>query len=264
MFYCNYRYTRVFKPRKEEGELLLRIFGNDIQVALFDKDGTLIDFPSIWIPWLQDIYNYLRMNLPNCFSLNDLRKAFGVSELYETVDPEGPLAIANLEESKTIVAHLLYQSGIPWYTAVHQAYESITNANQKQNHSNYIKPIPGIKELLTKFKKEHVRLGVLTADETGKAWNHLRRVKIADYFDFVIGSDQVKNGKPYPDMVYLAVERYRFELSKTIVIGDTNADMQLGKNAGVKLTVGITTNPAYQSGHLEDADYIIQSFDELF
>lgn len=239
------------------------ILGKEINTILFDKDGTLIDFPSIWLPWIDDIFNYLVNAVPNCpLSRIELMTAFGAGEKGDFVDPKGPLAIASIEESKAIIAYKLYENGVPWDSGVFYASESVKSANEKEK-STSIRPIDGIKEFLEDVKANNVRLGVLTADDTERAWEHLKEVKLADYFEFIIGSDQVTNGKPFPDMAYLAKDRYGISLSGTMLIGDTNADMQLGKNAGVNVTVGIVTYADNNINHLKDADITIKSYKEL-
>ncbi|NSL51034.1 HAD family hydrolase [Calidifontibacillus erzurumensis] len=241
----------------------MNFLGREINTVLFDKDGTILDFPSIWIPWVDDLSEYIRSNLPECsLTKKELRKVFGAGEEDNSIDPKSPLAIANMEESKIILAYKIYENGLPWDLAVFHANESVNYANERQNSSISIKLIDGIKELLEKFKENNVKLGVLTADDTEKAKCHLKKVGVENYFDFVIGSDQVLNGKPYPDLVYLASDRFGFSLSETMLIGDTNADIQLGKNAGINFTVGIVSY-AKNTDHLIDADLIIHSYKEL-
>lgn len=242
---------------------MMKLFGENIQTIFFDKDGTLIDFSSIWIPWAKDIYRYLLSKGADCnLCYEQLMAALGVGEA-EQVDLKGPLAIGTMVESQYIVACKLYEGGMPWNVAIIHAKESIEYANKLQNDSASIQPIDGIDECLATLKQHDISLGVLTADDTDKAWHHLKKIGVAHYFDFVIGSDQVANGKPYPDMAMLAKERYGVTLSEAMMIGDTNADMQLGKNARMKLSVGIVPS-SQEDAHLEDADYIIRHYKQLF
>ncbi|MGG1658015.1 HAD family hydrolase [Brevibacillus sp. NRS-1366] len=241
----------------------MQIFGQDIQTVLFDKDGTLIDLPSIWIPWAHDIHKHLAEVVPGCqFDLGEFGVALGIRGEDE-VDPKSPLAIASLDEMQAVIAFLLYGQGVPWDSAMIFARESIQYADEKQNNSAAIRPIAGIHELLIELKEKKLVLGVVTADDTEKAWVQLEKVELAKYFDFVIGSDQVQNGKPYPDMAYLARDRHGITLCNTVIVGDTNADMQMGKSAGVKATIGIVLNPQNEITHLADADLIIKSYSEL-
>lgn len=244
---------------------MIKLLGENIEAVLFDKDGTIIDFSSIWIPWAKDIYEYLLSTIPNCnLRYEQLMKALGAGEVDEQADPRGPLAIGTMLESQHIVAFKLYEGGMPWNVAVIHAKDSVDYANEKQNHSAFIQAISGIDECLATLKENKLMLGVLTADDTEKAWHHLKKVGLENYFDFVIGSDQVANGKPYPDMALLAKERYGINLSEAMMIGDTNADMQLGKNAGMKMSVGIVSSSSKEAAHLEDADRIIYHYQQLF
>ncbi|WP_235694736.1 HAD family hydrolase [Brevibacillus agri] len=239
------------------------VFGEDIQTFLFDKDGTLIDLPSIWIPWAYDIHRHLAEVMPNCpFSLAEFGDAVGIWGEDE-VDPKSPLAIASLGEMQAVIAFLLYEKGVAWDSAVLFARDSIQYADEKQNSSAAIRPVHGVRELLTELKKAERVLGVVTADDTEKARVQLERVGLAEYFDFVIGSDQVQNGKPYPDMAYLARDRHGIALGQTVIVGDTNADMQLGKSAGLKATIGIAANSRNETAHLAEADLIVTSYSEL-
>lgn len=235
---------------------------SEIEAVLFDKDGTLIDFPTIWIPWVEDIYNHLHSSLPDChLSLVQLKKAFGVHE--GNIDPNSPLTVAGSEESITIIAFLLYELGIPWEQAVTFATAAVTIANSNQNNSPYLQPVRGIERLLIELKEAGVTMGVLTSDDTDKAEKQLEKLGLASYFQFVIGSDQVKQGKPFPDMAYLARDRYGIHLANAMMVGDTGADIELGKRAGVKSTVGIITYAKGETEHLKEADQLIEHYDEL-
>lgn len=241
----------------------MNIIDDKVKSVLFDKDGTLIDFPSIWVPWLKNIFEYISIELGLKLSYAELKEAFGVSSEYK-VDPSGPLAISSLEESNTIISYILYRKGIPWDKAVVYARNGIQFANEKQDRSPSLKSIEGVEEALKLLKNKNINLGVLTADDTERAKIHLKRAGLLQYFDFVIGSDKVKNGKPNPDMAYLARDCFGIQLDETIVIGDTNADMLLGKSAGVKGTVGIVTGSEGTADHLQDGDNIIYHYHELF
>jgi len=241
---------------------MVRILGERIQTVLFDKDGTLIDLPSIWLPWLYDIEAYLAQSkAAGKLGREELERAFGVQGEPPRIEPTGPLAMASIEESKTIVAYLLYRLGIAWDAAVLLAAESVGYANKRQTRSNTVRPVAGVKEFLQTLRAYGVKLGVLTADDTHKARQHLEVCGLLKYFDFVIGGDQVQNGKPHPDMAFLARDRYGIDLEETIYIGDTNADMELGKRAGVKASIGLVTQG--DAAVLRQADYIIHRYDQL-
>jgi len=242
----------------------MKLLANGVETILFDKDGTLIDFPSIWLPWIEDIENHLMHKLSDYpLSPGELKRAFGFLEQKDSIDPKGPLAIASIEESITVIAFLLYQNGVPWDSAVTYARESADFADEIQNHSLALRPVEGIIELLDSLSEKGITLGVLTADNTDKAKEQLKELKLDEYFQFIIGSDLVERGKPFPDLAYVARDKYGVNLKEAIMIGDTNADIQLGKRAGVKMTIGIASYTKNETNHLNEADWIIQNYAEL-
>ncbi|ARJ39609.1 HAD family hydrolase [Sporosarcina sp. P21c] len=237
----------------------------DIQsTILFDKDGTLIDLPSVWLPWIEDVDQYLSNSISNYpYQAEGIKHLIGINKQDGTIDPKGPLAIGSVEESVSIIAFLLYTKGMSWDSALLYARDSVDYANERQNHSPFLQLVEGIEELLIQLTDKGYNLGVLTADDTDKANEQLDRLNILKYFNFVIGSDLVERSKPFPDLAYAARDRYGVKLENSVMIGDTNADIQLGKSAGVKFTIGIVSYTGSDVTHLREADLLIHNYSEL-
>lgn len=243
----------------------MKILLEDVQTVLFDKDGTLVDLPSIWLPWVEDIGKKLKLSMVEYpYRVGEIEQLLGASRLDGKIDPKSPLAIGSVEESITIIAFLLYQKGIPWDSALLYARDSVEYADEQQNQSASLQLVVGIEELLIQLLSRGISLGVLTADNTDKANEQLNRLNISKYFDFVIGSDLVERSKPFPDLAYAARDHYGVRLENSIMIGDTNADIQLGKRADVKLTIGIASYTGSEIMHLSEADLVIHNYYELF
>jgi phosphoglycolate phosphatase len=103
--------------------------------------------------------------------------------------------------------------------------------------------LPGAEELLRRLKAS----GGLTAIVTSK--NHYRisdvldKYGITDLIDHIIGFEDVKNPKPAPDGIILAMDALRATRDETIYIGDTVIDAQTAHSAGVDfaaVTTGTT------------------------
>ncbi|HWI48432.1 MAG TPA: HAD family phosphatase [Rummeliibacillus sp.] len=234
----------------------------NIECVCFDKDGTLIECTALWIKWAKDLHTYISSYLSFPFlSCIDFLTAIGVSEDGKRIDPKSPLAIGSIKEAEIITAWQLYEMDVPWNDAIVISSKAIQYANQLQNQSELIQPIAGVRETLEFLRNRGIQLGVLTADDTEKAKKHLHAVGLNKYFSFILGSDLVDQGKPFPDIAYLASEKWCFQLEKTIMIGDSNGDMQLGKNAGMALSIGILPNDEVDKSYLPDADVIIDHYD---
>lgn len=67
-------------------------------------------------------------------------------------------------------------------------------------------------------------------------------------------------------MALLACRELGLPPSEAVVIGDSNADMQMGKRAGAVMTIGVAEEygeDAQEASYLRDADVIIAGYGEL-
>ena len=235
-----------------------------VEWVIFDKDGTIIDLDSIWIPWAKNFYLNLTENsdFEVAFSLQHFLTTIGVTADGTTIDPTSPLAVGSIQEAETIMAYLLYQQqGIAWSEGVMLARAASSLATAQQE-SITVQELPGIRQLLISLKEHSIRLGVVTADSTARAELHLKQLGLWSLFEFVLGSDQVTSSKPFPDLAHLAQERYQVSLEQTVMIGDSNADMLFAKNAGMLYSIGIIPQDVYPKDYLPDAMKIIEVYDE--
>ncbi|MCL1694534.1 HAD family hydrolase [Lysinibacillus sp. BPa_S21] len=236
---------------------------NQVEWIIFDKDGTIIEMDSLWISWAKNVYLNLTENsdFEIKFTLQEFLKSIGVNNNGTSIDPTSPLAIGSIQEAETIVAYLLYQQNIAWSKGVTLARAATSLANTQQEHV-IVKEIPGIRQLLMAIKDNGIKMGVITADLTARAEAHLRQLDILSLFEFVIGSDQATHSKPSPDLANVAKEKYHIPLERTVMIGDSNADMLFAKNAGMQFSIGIIPKEIFPKDYLPDATKIIESYDE--
>ncbi|ANS75422.1 haloacid dehalogenase [Paenibacillus yonginensis] len=234
---------------------------------LFDKDGTLLDFLSLWGAWALEVTGLLvkRMEDAGAELLADPLKLLGLTLDDEGrvagYDPTGPVAMATEEQTVGVLTWQLYTAGVPWNDALRQVRELLAEAMQKVRNERNAKPMPGLKEFLECCRRLGVPLGVVTADQTSEALEHLRWMKLINYFGTVIGTDRVAQGKPAPDMVYLACSELGLLPEEVLVIGDSNGDMQMAKASGAAGAIGFS--PGGEAGYLLDADVVIRSYDVI-
>jgi phosphonatase-like hydrolase len=61
-------------------------------------------------------------------------------------------------------------------------------------------------------------------------------------FDYLIGSDEVKNGRPDPAMIHQLMEFAGVTDAQEVAkVGDTEVDIREGQNAGCKYVIAVTT-----------------------
>ena len=119
----------------------------------------------------------------------------------------------------------------------------------------------GIIPVLQNLHQNGVKLTVATGKDGYRARDLLDVLNIAQYIDMVTGSDEVQHAKPAPDMLLLQMKTLGVNADETIMVGDSHADVEAGKGAGVT-TVGVS----WGYGSREDlsmADIIIDHPSQL-
>ncbi|NQX48256.1 HAD family hydrolase [Paenibacillus tritici] len=236
---------------------------------LFDKDGTLLDLLGTWGHWanlmLEGLSSQLTLIGSSSGSGADLAKVLGTvhdsAGKVTGYDPAGPLSMATAEETIGILAWQLYAAGVPWNEAVTRVNAVSKEAMSELRRRQAALPMPGLQDFLEQCKAASLKLGVVTSDNMGTTREHLEWLGISGYFGSVVTRDRVKYGKPAPEMAETACRELGLLPGETVIIGDSNADMQLGAGAGLRLAIGIS--PDGSSGHLLDADIVISGYEQL-
>ncbi|PZF71857.1 HAD family hydrolase [Taibaiella soli] len=85
------------------------------------------------------------------------------------------------------------------------------------------------------------------------------------HYDSSITSDEVANGRPFPDMILRAMDLLQIDSADEVAkVGDTHSDLQEGNAAGCRYVIGITTG-AYSESELnkEKHTHLVKTLDEI-
>jgi phosphonatase-like hydrolase len=128
-------------------------------------------------------------------------------------------------------------------------------------------PLPFAEEIFQQLKDKGIKIALNTGFTHAIAETILKRLHWNENknIDFVISSDEVPQGRPYPYMIHTIMDTLQVkDASKVVKIGDTEVDIEEGRNAGCGLVISVTTG-AYTREQLEQyrPDVIIDSLAEL-
>ena len=236
----------------------------DCRLVIFDKDGTLIDFPSLWVPVVRARARFIVEEAKADPALEPtLLRAFGFDPERARIDPRGPLAIAPRVETAVIGATVLYGAGTPWEEAVDAVRRAYRRADAAVDPLTVARAVPGVAEALARLHAAGARLAVATTDTTAQARRGLGALGLAGLLDAVLGADGVSLCKPHPEMVHRLCETVGVPPGQTVVVGDAVADVLMGREARVALTVGVLTGVTTAAGFDGHADVVVGSLDEL-
>lgn len=262
-----------------------------IEAVVFDKDGTLLDFAHTWGRWVRAVEVGMRTAVPGLLQRNGngpREDDFGLGMVFargyslsvartefisgsDVVDeaseedwyqPESPLAIGSMDEIRTILAYHLWRAGVPWDDARPIVARVCQRADSDLEQHLSLLPVAELLSFISLLIERGVRLGVVTSDETDRARTHVSALGLADVFGSVVGRDRVTAGKPNPEMVMLCCKELSVAPSRAMVIGDTAADMRMGRWAGVAATIRVAGRAAPMMS-LADTDLCVRDYAEL-
>lgn len=130
-----------------------------------------------------------------------------------------------------------------------------------------VKSIHGAEAAMQELKSRGIRIALNTGFSRGIADAIIHRMqwKNTGLVDDYIASDEVENGRPDPAMIKKLMERANISDPKEVIkIGDTEVDINEGRNAGCSIVIAVTTG-AFNKEQLQEykPDHIINNLSEL-
>jgi phosphonatase-like hydrolase len=129
-------------------------------------------------------------------------------------------------------------------------------------------PFPHTLQVFSALKQQGIKVALntgFTRSITDTILHRLRWDDRSTLIDKVICSDEVSHGRPYPDMIEVLIDDLDISSpAKVLKVGDTEVDVEEGRNAACGAVVSVTTG-AYTREQLESyhPDYIIDDLEEL-
>ncbi len=127
---------------------------------------------------------------------------------------------------------------------------------------------PLIPETLHALRDEGFKMAVVTNSRRAAVEPVLRRWNLHHHFDEIITIDDVSHGKPDPEMIHHALNRLNLSPSHTYIIGDSRADVNAGKRAGIR-TIGFSPEEnrkylAFDALRNLEPSHLIHSYQDLW
>lgn len=122
----------------------------------------------------------------------------------------------------------------------------------------------GMLDILRRLKSEGRRLGIVTAKRGSTVELAFAVLPLRDYFDTVVGADDVERHKPAPDPLLVALDRLEARPDEAAYVGDSPFDIAAAKAAGV-FAVAVTWGGIHSEESLraEEPDAVVSTPEEL-
>ena len=117
----------------------------------------------------------------------------------------------------------------------------------------------GVREGLDKIKNAGIRMALATSTDKAKAQYRIKTANIISYFEASAFGDEIKNGKPSPDIFLLAAQRLGVSPQDCFVFEDSPAGVAAAKSAGMHVVL-IPDMLAPTNEQKKLADYVANDF----
>ena len=121
----------------------------------------------------------------------------------------------------------------------------------------------GVRDTLAGLKARGAKISLLTTKVQEQADKIISYFDLNDYFDLIMGRREGINHKPSPEPLQLICKELDVDVQNTLMVGDTELDIQCGKNANAH-TCGVLYG--YRTKELLEAerpDFIVKSIEGI-
>ena len=210
----------------------------NIKACIFDLDGTLVD--SMWM-WPDIDREYLgRFGIE--YDDNLKNEIDGIS-FHET---------AVYFKNKFGISDSVEKICKDWEDMAYDKYK------------NEVKEKRGCQKFLEQLKSKGIKMGIATSNKRSMVDVVLESLGMKNFFEVITTSDEVKKGKPAPDVYLTTAKLLNVEPKHCLVFEDVVAGIIAGKSAGMKVcAVEDDFTREVRQRKKELSDYYIDDYSEL-
>lgn len=217
-----------------------------IKLVVFDMAGTTVDEQNVVYKTLRKAINEVGYN----FSLEEVLQYGAGKEKYQAI------------------SDILHRNGeLPSQLKIDFVFKRFKELLARAYETLDVKPVEHAEEVFTYLKSKGIRIALNTGYDQQTAESLLLKLNWTEgvEFDTLITASQVRNNRPLPDMILLAMQRLGLSNAAEVAkVGDSTIDIQEGKNAGCGRTVGTTTGAhTFEQLMAAQPDHIISDLNAL-
>ena len=202
-----------------------------IRLVIFDFDGTLGDSQKLITDTM--LATIERLNLP-MKSREECARTIGLP-LQECFSSIIPMTDEQAEECAEVYSEIFNVKNVP----------------------GVVKAFPGVVETLERLSSQGILMSIASSRSHRTLAKLVDELDLSKYITYLIAADDVVEKKPAAESVLKTLRHFNIEAHETLVVGDTEFDILMGRNAGTH-TCGVTYgNGSKESLEAAKAEWIV-------
>ena len=170
------------------------------KVVLFDLDGVLIDSKNnMFHAWIK------------------VQKKYGIKVGFKKYFENIGIPFQDILRKIKIIKNI---------KNIEKTYKEESIKNLKK-----IKVFPDVINSLKYFKKNKIKIGIVTSKDKERTLTIIKKLKVN--FDIIVCPSKNLRGKPYPDQIKKALNKFSQNKKCICYVGDTKVDSIAAKRAGI-------------------------------
>ncbi|ALG69249.1 HAD family hydrolase [Beggiatoa leptomitoformis] len=236
----------------------------DIDLIVFDKDGTLIDFFYLWGQKARQSIETLvaRVEGDNAL-LQAICARLGCDLGNNRVVSDSDMACATIADVHQATRQVLCDWGLSIEQAELATQTHFTSILMALPDVDMIRPIGSLNKFLQDCQQIGIKIGVVTSDYRAGTQFALETLDISAWVDVLVCGDDALTSKPSPAPVLHIATQCQIKPQRMMVVGDSSSDLLMGKNAGVACCVGVLTGTGTQESLQRYADIVVESIADI-
>ena len=174
------------------------------------------------------------------------------------------IVIGTREQTASAVNAVLFlHLGLPWDSGMKEVLEAFAESDRELGLATLAEPVTGALEMLRGLHMGGIKIAVATNDSFVRTKSLMELAGMDPYISAYACRDEVREGKPAPDLFKLACARLELEPNNCLIVGDSILDLQMADQAGgARLKVGVLTGASTTADLIGCADVILSGVGE--